>query len=168
MATKIVMAQLSPTMEEGKLLEWKLQEGDAVEAGDVLAEIETDKANMDVESLGSGVLRKIIVQAGATVPVGVLIGVVAEPDEDISSILAAAEAPPAATAAPPSPSRASPNGPTAAAGSCAVASTYRHRRGTHPRSGRTGRLAGVSAPLGALTGLPRPSTFRSASLAVAY
>ncbi|MEN8145773.1 MAG: dihydrolipoamide acetyltransferase family protein [Gemmatimonadota bacterium] len=91
MATKVVMAQLSPTMEEGKLLEWKLQEGDAVEAGDILAEIETDKANMDIESLGSGVLRKIVVQAGATVPVGVLIGVVAEPDEDISSILAAAE-----------------------------------------------------------------------------
>ncbi|MEE9208464.1 MAG: dihydrolipoamide acetyltransferase family protein [Gemmatimonadota bacterium] len=103
MATKIVMAQLSPTMEEGKLLEWKLQEGDAVEAGDILAEIETDKANMDVESLGSGVLRKIIVQAGATVPVGALIGVVAEPEEDISSILAAAESPPATPAAPAAP-----------------------------------------------------------------
>ncbi len=113
MATKVVMAQLSPTMEEGKLLEWKLQEGDAVEAGDILAEIETDKANMDVESLGSGVLRKIVVQAGTTVPVGVLIGVVAEPDEDIASILASAEAQPAAPAAATQP--AAPAAPAASA-----------------------------------------------------
>jgi len=51
MATKVVMAQLSPTMEEGKLVEWKVKEGDQVEAGDLLAEVETDKANMDIEAL---------------------------------------------------------------------------------------------------------------------
>ncbi|WP_419949925.1 dihydrolipoamide acetyltransferase family protein [Candidatus Palauibacter sp.] len=92
MATKVVMAQLSPTMEEGKLIEWKFAEGDAVSQGDVVAEIETDKANMDVEALGGGVLRKIVVQAGATVPVGALIGVIAEPDEAIDELLAEAEA----------------------------------------------------------------------------
>ena len=86
------MAQLSPTMEEGKLIEWKVAEGDAVAQGDVVAEIETDKANMDVEALGGGVLRKIVVQAGATVPVGALIGVIAEPDESIDDLLAEAEA----------------------------------------------------------------------------
>ncbi|MDE2878847.1 dihydrolipoamide acetyltransferase family protein [Candidatus Palauibacter soopunensis] len=86
------MAQLSPTMEEGKLIEWKVAEGDAVAQGDVVAEIETDKANMDVEALGGGVLRKIIVQEGATVPVGALIGVIAEPDEAIDDLLAEAEA----------------------------------------------------------------------------
>ncbi len=69
MATKVVMAQLSPTMEEGKLIEWKISEGDTVAQGDIVAEIETDKANMDVEAMGAGVLRKILVQAGATVPV---------------------------------------------------------------------------------------------------
>ena len=57
MATKVVMAQLSPTMEEGRLLEWKVKEGDRVEPSDVLAEIETDKANMDIEAMSGGVVR---------------------------------------------------------------------------------------------------------------
>ena len=92
MATKIVMAQLSPTMEEGRLLEWKVQEGDRVEPSEVLAEIETDKANMDIEALKGGVVRKIVVEAGATVPVGAIIGIISEPDEDISALLAEAEA----------------------------------------------------------------------------
>jgi pyruvate dehydrogenase E2 component (dihydrolipoamide acetyltransferase) len=92
MATKVVMAQLSPTMEEGRLVEWKVSEGDEVQQGDVVAEIETDKANMDVEALGSGVLRKIVVQEGETVPVGALIGVIAGADEDIGDLLQEAEA----------------------------------------------------------------------------
>lgn len=99
MATKVVMAQLSPTMEEGKLIEWRIAEGDSVAQGDIVAEIETDKANMDVEAMGAGVLRKILVQAGATVPVGTLIGIIAEPDEDIESLLTEAEAGPAVQAA---------------------------------------------------------------------
>jgi pyruvate dehydrogenase E2 component (dihydrolipoamide acetyltransferase) len=99
MATKVVMAQLSPTMEEGKLLEWKVQEGDSVSQGDVVAEIETDKANMDVEAMGEGVLRKILVQAGETVPVGALIGIIAAPDESIDDLLASAT--PATDGAPP-------------------------------------------------------------------
>ncbi len=98
MATKVVMAQLSPTMEEGKLIEWKISEGDPVAQGDIVAEIETDKANMDVEAMGAGVLRKIVVQEGATVPVGTLIGIIAEPDEDIESLLSEAEAEPAVVA----------------------------------------------------------------------
>ncbi|MBT8478725.1 MAG: pyruvate dehydrogenase complex dihydrolipoamide acetyltransferase [Gemmatimonadetes bacterium] len=92
MATKIVMAQLSPTMEEGKLLEWKVAEGDTIEASDLLAEIETDKANMDIEALGGGVVLKILVEAGETVPVGALIGIIGEEGEDISALLAEAEA----------------------------------------------------------------------------
>lgn len=92
MATKVVMAQLSPTMEEGKLLEWKVAEGDTVEPGDLLAEIETDKANMDIEALGGGVVLKILVQAGETMPVGALIGIIGEEGEDISALLAEAEA----------------------------------------------------------------------------
>ena len=95
MATKVVMAQLSPTMEEGKLIEWRISEGDQVAQGDIVAEIETDKANMDVEAMGAGVLRNILVQAGTTVPVGTLIGIIAEPDEDIESLLQEAAAGPA-------------------------------------------------------------------------
>ncbi len=87
MATKVVMAQLSPTMEEGRLVEWKLDEGDEVAQGDVVAEIETDKANMDVEAMGEGVLRQRIADEGDTVPVGATIGVIGEPDEDISDLL---------------------------------------------------------------------------------
>jgi pyruvate dehydrogenase E2 component (dihydrolipoamide acetyltransferase) len=99
------MAQLSPTMEEGRLLEWKVQEGDRVEPSDLLAEIETDKANMDIEALKGGVVLKIVVEAGATVPVGAIIGIIGEPDEDITALLAEAEAsmagtPPVADAEP--------------------------------------------------------------------
>ncbi|MFV1986783.1 MAG: biotin/lipoyl-containing protein, partial [Gemmatimonadota bacterium] len=93
------MAQLSPTMEEGKLIEWKVKEGDEIAQGDIVAEIETDKANMDVEALGGGVLRKIFVQPGQTVPVGALIGVIAAPDEAIDDLVAAAATEAASTAA---------------------------------------------------------------------
>ena len=113
MATKVVMAQLSPTMEEGKLIEWKVAEGDTVSQGDIVAEIETDKANMDIEALGGGVLRKIVVQAGATVPVGALIGVIAAPDESIDALLAEAAAARTAEAAPPEPAVAPPEDATA-------------------------------------------------------
>ena len=99
MATKVVMAQLSPTMEEGRLVEWKLEEGDEVAQGDVVAEIETDKANMDVESMGQGVLRKRIVGEGETVPVGATIGVIGEADEDISDLLEEIESESAGAAA---------------------------------------------------------------------
>jgi pyruvate dehydrogenase E2 component (dihydrolipoamide acetyltransferase) len=87
MATKVVMAQLSPTMEEGKLVEWKVKEGDQVEAGDLLAEVETDKANMDIEALRGGIVRALLASEGDVVGVGVLIGVIAEADEDISALL---------------------------------------------------------------------------------
>jgi pyruvate dehydrogenase E2 component (dihydrolipoamide acetyltransferase) len=120
--TKVVLAKLSPTMEEGTIVKWNKKEGDPVKQGDVLAEIETDKANMEMEALGGGVLRKILVPAGGKAPVGSLIGVIADPNEDISKLTAsvapaAAAAPataPAPAAAPP-PARATPNPPPAAA-----------------------------------------------------
>ncbi len=74
MATKIVMEALSPTMEEGRLVEWKKHEGDAVSSGDVLAEVETDKAVMELVARASGVLLKQLVAAGATVPVSAPVG----------------------------------------------------------------------------------------------
>src|SRR5258706_15055792 len=95
--TKVVLAKLSPTMEEGTIVKWSKKEGDAIKVGDVLAEIETDKANMEMEALGAGVLRKILVLAGGKAPVGTLIGVIADPADDISAMLASAA--PAAAAA---------------------------------------------------------------------
>ncbi len=126
MATKVVMEALSPTMEEGRLIEWKTQEGEAVAAGDVLAEVETDKAVMELVARAAGVLRRQLVPAGATVPVSTTVAVIAGPDEDIAALLgngsggkaagpagtaqpapavAAVPAAPAAPAAPTAPGR---------------------------------------------------------------
>jgi len=98
--TKVVLAKLSPTMDEGTIVKWTKNEGDPVKQGDVLAEIETDKANMEMEAQGSGVLRKILVPAGGKAPVGSLIGVIADANEDISKMVASAATPAAAPAAP--------------------------------------------------------------------
>ncbi|HEX9165139.1 MAG TPA: dihydrolipoamide acetyltransferase family protein [Gemmatimonadales bacterium] len=83
MATKILMEALSPTMEEGRLVEWKKQEGDAVAAGDVLAEVETDKAVMELVARAGGTLLKQLVPAGATVPVASAVGWIGQPGEAI-------------------------------------------------------------------------------------
>jgi len=107
MPSQVIMPKLSDAMEEGRVLQWMKQEGDRVQGGDVLASIETDKAEIELEAFGAGVLRKILVPAGEAVPVGRLIAIVAEPDEDISSLLAAApsapDAPPADVKPKPSP-----------------------------------------------------------------
>ncbi len=93
MATKIVMEALSPTMEEGRLVKWLKNEGDQIAKGDVLAEVETDKAVMELVARGEGVLRKRILGEGETAPVGNLVGVIAAADEDISGLVAGAGGP---------------------------------------------------------------------------
>ena len=92
MATKVHMEALSPTMEEGQVVRWLKAEGDEVKEGDILAEIETDKATMELVARGSGVLRKQFLKEGGTAPVGAVIGVIAAPDEDISALLQEAPA----------------------------------------------------------------------------
>src|SRR5438552_16373180 len=108
--TKVVMPKLSEAMETGKVIKWLRNEGDRVQSGDIVAEIETDKADVEMEAFGAGVLRKILVPAGERAPVGTLIGVIAEPGEDIAPVLAEAGRPaPAAKAAPAvSPAPAAP------------------------------------------------------------
>ncbi|MCA9499785.1 MAG: 2-oxo acid dehydrogenase subunit E2 [Nitrospirales bacterium] len=88
MITRVVMPKLTDTMEEGVVVAWKKHEGDAVDSGDILAEIETDKAVLDLESFGSGVLRKVLVPEGETVKAGKLIAVIGEQDDDIEATLA--------------------------------------------------------------------------------
>jgi pyruvate dehydrogenase E2 component (dihydrolipoamide acetyltransferase) len=100
MATKVVMEALSPTMEEGRLVKWLKNEGDAVKNGDVLAEVETDKAIMELVARGEGVLRKRLLPEGDASPVGALIAVIAGPDENIDAIVGAAGAQAAAGEAP--------------------------------------------------------------------
>ncbi len=90
MATQVVMPKLSPTMEEGQLTRWLKNEGDKVSVGEPLAEIDTDKATMEAQALTTGVLRKILVPAGATVPLGQVIAIIGEADEDISALTAQA------------------------------------------------------------------------------
>src|SRR6266550_899798 len=75
--TKVVMPKLSDAMESGKIIKWLKKEGDQVEGGDILAEVETDKADVEMEAFGAGVLRKILAPAGSKVPVGSLLGIIA-------------------------------------------------------------------------------------------
>src|SRR3989441_9660088 len=97
--TKVVMPKLSEQMESGKIIKWLKKEGDRVQSGDILAEVETDKADVEMEAFGSGVLRKILVAAGNKAPVGSLIGVMAEENEDIGAVIAQAGSGAAAGAA---------------------------------------------------------------------
>ena len=109
MITKVIMPKLSDAMETGKVIKWIKKEGESVRGGDVIAEVETDKANVEIEAFGSGVLRKIIVGEGGQVPVGDLIGVIAEPSDDISTL--AVSAPAAATPAPAKAAALAPAAP---------------------------------------------------------
>jgi len=101
MATKVFMEALSPTMEEGKLVKWLKNEGDAVKSGDPLGEVETDKAIMELVARGDGVLRKRLINEGDSAAVGTLVGVIAGKDENIDDLLAGAAAPPGAPAPQP-------------------------------------------------------------------
>ena len=94
MPTNILMPALSPTMEKGNLAKWLKKEGDQIKSGDVIAEIETDKATMEVEAVDEGVLAKIVVPEGtADVPVNDVIAVIAGEGEDAKAVGAAGAAP---------------------------------------------------------------------------
>jgi pyruvate dehydrogenase E2 component (dihydrolipoamide acetyltransferase) len=116
MPTNILMPALSPTMTEGTLARWLKKEGDEVHSGDVIAEIETDKATMEVEAVDEGVLGKILVSDGTQgVKVNAPIGVLVQPGESVPSSpdAAAPSAPPAAPPASTAPATAPPVAPTA-------------------------------------------------------
>ena len=94
MPINILMPALSPTMEKGNLAKWLKKEGDTVKSGDVIAEIETDKATMEVEAVDEGILAKIVVPEGtADVPVNQLIALIAGEGEDPKSVGASGGAP---------------------------------------------------------------------------
>src|ERR1043165_6663955 len=119
MATKVIMPKLSPTMEEGQISRWLKKEGDKVSMGEPLAEIDTDKATMEMQALANGVLRKIIVGEGQAAPLGQLIAIIGEPNEDIASLIS--EAPAAAHSPNQEPSQAEEDPPptaTSQSGGC--------------------------------------------------
>ncbi len=137
MPTEILMPALSPTMEEGTLAKWLVKEGDTVASGDLLAEIETDKATMEFEAVDEGVIGKILVAEGSEgVPVNTAIAILLEDGESAQDIGATAAAPAAAAAAPvpqaapaevAAPAAAPPAAPAAADGSRLFASPLARR-----------------------------------------
>lgn len=136
MATKVVMEALSPTMEEGQLVKWLKQEGDAVTVGDILAEVETDKAVMELAARGEGILRAIVAPEGATVEVGRLVAVIGDADEDISAVVDAA---PAAAERPSS----SPVAPEPQSGEAVIVASGGARIKTSPLARRMAQERGI-------------------------
>lgn len=109
MASFVELLQLSPTMTVGTLVKWKVKEGDSVKSGQIVAEVETDKAVMDHETFDAGVVRKLLVPEGAKLPIGTKIMIVGKADEDISALVAeAGNAPAAAASAAPAPAKPAP------------------------------------------------------------
>src|SRR6202162_6202968 len=140
MPINILMPALSPTMEKGNLAKWLKKEGDKVKAGDILAEIETDKATMEYEAIDEGVIAKILVPEGtADIAVNQPIAVLATEGEDVK---AAASAPPAPTAPP----AAKPAPPTAAMVQ-APAAAAQQVRSTPPAPGPPAAMPGPPAPM---------------------
>ena len=118
----ILMPALSPTMEEGKLSKWLVKEGDTVNPGDVLAEIETDKATMEVESVDSGKVTKLLIPEGTegvkvNTPIAIVLGEGETPGEEMPKPPAASAAPSMVTAEAPAPAPAEARAPAAAAAS---------------------------------------------------
>jgi pyruvate dehydrogenase E2 component (dihydrolipoamide acetyltransferase) len=120
MATKVHMEALSPTMEEGRLVKWTKQEGDAVKTGDTLAEVETDKAVMELVARADGQLIKVLVSEGSTVPVGSVVAYIGAPGEKVEGGSAPTPAAPAPAVSPqPSATPAPPPAPVAVAADAA-------------------------------------------------
>lgn len=148
MATTIVMPQMGYDMKEGTVVQWHKKEGDTVARGEVIADIQTDKATVEFEAYTAGVLRKIIVEEGVPVPVGQLIAVITAPDEPlpegIVGVAARAAAPVATPAAVPAP-------PTTAPTTAATAAPASEIRAT-PIARRLARERGIDLALVTGTG----------------
>ncbi len=164
MATRVHMEALSPTMEEGQVVKWLKGEGDAVAQGDILAEIETDKATMELVARGEGALRKILVGEGGTAPVGDVIAVIAPEGEDIAALLeglggdgVAARQAADGAAAPSGPadqaSAAAAETQGQAPAVAAAPATTSAPAGTAPRTAASGAPA-VSTPTGRVKASP--------------
>ncbi|MDD9907893.1 MAG: pyruvate dehydrogenase complex dihydrolipoamide acetyltransferase [Rhodospirillaceae bacterium] len=148
MPIQILMPALSPTMTEGTLAKWLVNEGDDVNAGDVIAEIETDKATMEVEAVEEGKVGKIVVQEGTEgVAVNALIALLLEDGEDAGALEGAADAAPAAAApaapAPEAPAAPAPEAPAPAPAPAAPAASSGDRIFASPLARRMAQQAGL-------------------------
>jgi pyruvate dehydrogenase E2 component (dihydrolipoamide acetyltransferase) len=160
MATKVHMEALSPTMEEGRLVKWTKHEGDPVKSGDTLAEVETDKAVMELVARADGQLIKVVVPEGTTVPVGNVVAWIGKPGEKVDgtgsqeSGAGAAKSAPAAAASKPAPAPAPATPPstparaaTAPASAPVAAQADATRVKASPLARRIARDAGVDLKL---------------------
>lgn len=117
MISEVVMPQMGADMEEGTIIKWLKSEGEDVERGEIIAEIETDKANVEIEAFDSGVFRKALHQEGATIDVGTIIAIIAAPDDDISGYESGTATTAAAPDAEPAPNAEATPPPAAPAAS---------------------------------------------------
>jgi pyruvate dehydrogenase E2 component (dihydrolipoamide acetyltransferase) len=131
---KVLMPKMGDTMEEGKILSWRKQVGDTVKKGDALAEIETEKVNIEVEAFAAGVLRTIVVAAGETVPVGTEIALIGDPSEPLDDGAVATKVPVAATVGAPAATTAVA---AATREQPAIATANGHTAPTETAGGRT-------------------------------
>ena len=152
MSKTIQMPALSPTMEEGTLAKWLVKEGDTVSSGDLLAEIETDKATMEFEAVDEGVIAKILVSEGSEgVKVGTVIAIIAEEGEDVATVAAGGgEAAPKAAAAPAKAEAEAPAAAPKAAAAPAAAAPAEGRVKASPLARRLAQDKGID--LAAVTG----------------
>jgi pyruvate dehydrogenase E2 component (dihydrolipoamide acetyltransferase) len=150
MPINILMPALSPTMEKGNLAKWLKKEGDTVKSGDILAEIETDKATMEVEAVDEGTLAKILVPDGTQdVPVNAPIAVLASEGEDVKAAAAGAPSAPKASAPTPQPSPQRGEGvaPAPAAKPAPPPAAPPPQAPTSPQRGEVARSAGEGGPV---------------------
>ena len=150
MAKDILMPLLSPSMTDGTVVKWIKKEGDAVKSGDVLAEVETDKATMDLEAFDSGILRKILITEGTKVPVQTRIGIIGTKDEAIDVSAPAAPAAPAEAKATPAAAKEEAKTPAPAAPTTTTAAPSGGRVKASPLAKKVAAEKGVA--LATLTG----------------
>jgi pyruvate dehydrogenase E2 component (dihydrolipoamide acetyltransferase) len=154
MATQVVMPKLSPTMEEGQLSRWLKKEGDKVSMGEPLAEIDTDKATMEMQALANGVLRKILIGEGESAPLGQAIAIIGEADEDIAALLKSVQGKPAeAPSASAEPAQPAPPPDAPPKDEKPAVSTYGQQSPQTPSDGGRQLISPIAARMAAEAGI---------------
>ncbi|HMG57815.1 MAG TPA: 2-oxo acid dehydrogenase subunit E2, partial [Kofleriaceae bacterium] len=143
MAQILGLPKLSPTMEEGVLVRWTKKEGDKVSPGDLIAEVETDKANMDFNIEDEGVLLKFLVKEGETVKLGAPVAIIGKAGEDVAALVEQAKAGGSGGAAAPAPAKPADGKPAKGAedSASALAARREPREATRPEQDQTGKAA---------------------------
>ena len=144
MATNVVMPQMGYDMREGTVVRWHKREGEAVNRGEVIADIETDKATVEFEAYTAGVLGRIVAAEGIAVPVGELIAIITEPGEAVPD---AGAAPAAAAASPPAPAPSASPAPAVSAPAAPAGSADDGRVRASPIARRLARERGIDLAL---------------------